>query len=175
MRGLSPVSLVVSLRSGLRIAVGSLVLLLLSGCGEGGEESSEQRPLPGQVSLDETAFECLTEVGVQLAIAPGNLAFYKEAKAAGDVVEIGEEHDHRDEVVVRLLASKRGGPKEWMLWYSQPPSSSETPESIVDNRVDPSTMGFSPATDPYVAFKVKPKYVFRKEIHRCVEFPLDAG
>ena len=152
-------------------------LIVLGGCGGGAEETSaaKEKLLPGQISLNETVYDCLVEVGVQLAVAPRDLAFFRQAEAAGDVIQVGEESDHQDKVVVRLLASEGGGPASWMLWYSQAPSSSMSPEEIIRRPIGPADVGFSPAEDPYVAFKVKPKYAFRKEIHRCVEFPLDAG
>lgn len=170
-------------RPGLRSVVATLlVALLLASCGGGdtgettqAEKTAKPKLLPGQVSLDETVFECLTEVGAFLAIAPRDIAFFRKAKATNDVVQVGEEHDRRDGVIVRLLASKRGGTKEWMLWYSQPSSSSLDPESIVRQEIDPNVMGFSPEEHPYVAFEVKPREYIRREIHRCVEFPLAMG
>jgi len=156
-----------------------LALVTLAGCASGDTETQKaaekEKLLPGQVSLDETVYECLVEVGVQVAVARRDLAFFRDARAARDVVQIGEEEDHQDDVVVRLLASRGGGAREWMLWYSQPASTSLNPEEILRLPLGPTDTGFSPAENPYVAFKVKPKESFRKEIHRCVEYPLDAG
>jgi hypothetical protein len=162
-------------RGPLTMAVTALLLIAAGGCGED-QETAKAKPklLPGQISLDETVYECLAEVGVQFAVARRDLAFFRDARAADDVTQIGEEEDEEDGVVVRLLASKREGPAKWMLWYSQPPAASGTPEEIVEYPITPAAVNFSPR-DPYVAFKVGPKKSFRDEIHRCVEFPLTAG
>lgn len=170
------------LRWWLAICAAGLSCLFWVGCGgettetQTRKDAADQKLLPGQISLDETVYECLVEVGAQFAVARRDLAFFRDAEAADDIAQIGEKTDHRDDgVIVRLLASRSGGASEWMLWYSQPPGSSLDPEAIVESPTGISDLDFSPAKDPYVAFKVKPKYAFRKEIHRCVEFPLAAG
>jgi hypothetical protein len=119
----------------------------------------------------ETVQDCLIEVGVQFAVAPRDLAFFREARGAGDVVQIGSVRENQDDVVVRLLAARNGGAARWMLWYSQPPSSSKSPEEIINHPAGQEGGLYSPS-HTYVAFKVKPKLSFRKEIRRCVGFAM---
>lgn len=157
----------------------AVVLLALGGCGSGstGEEAAAPKPkpklLPGQISLHETVQDCVTEVGVQLAIEPSNIAFFKRAREAHDVVEIGSKSESKNDVVVHLLASRSGGSRAWMLWYSQPQGEDRSPEEIIHHPAWPYST--APAVShTYVAFKVKPKQSFRKEIWRCVHFKLSS-
>jgi hypothetical protein len=142
------------------------------GCGSDREARTDASRLDSPTaSHHETVQDCLIEVGVQFAVAPRDLAFLREARGAGGVVQIGSERENQDDVVVRLLAARNGGAARWMLWYSQPPSSSRTPEQIIDNPAGPEGGVYSPS-HTYVAFKVKPKSSFRKEIRRCVNFSM---
>jgi hypothetical protein len=147
-------------------------LFVFAGCGGGGAAGAEDANRhPQTTAPQETVQDCLIEVGVQFAVAPRDLAFFREARQAGDVVQIGSKRENGDDVVVRLLAARNGGAARWMLWYSQPPSSSKSPEEIINHPAGPEGGLYSPS-HTYVAFKVKPKRSFRKEIRRCVAFPL---
>ena len=155
-----------------------LGVFLLSACGSSKEdatakEKAKPKLAPGQVSLDETVHECLVEVGVQWAIAPRDLEFLRTAREAHDVAEIGSKYDKDDEVLIRLLASRREGPKKWMLWYSEPRSDSKSPEYIIHHPVGIEGGARSPERI-YVAFAVGPDRAFRNEVRRCVDFPRGA-
>jgi hypothetical protein len=153
--------------------VALLVALFSTGCGTGGEATGgeeKEKPDSYAVAHRETIEDCLIEVGVQFAVVPHDIAFFERAQRADDVTEGGSAYDDMDEVDVRLLVSRRGGAKEWMLWYSQPLSSSRSPEYVV-RHLDSQRAAAS--TEPvFVAFKVKPKFSFRREIRRCVRFSL---
>jgi hypothetical protein len=150
----------------------ALLLVLISiGCGTGGATTpgKEAKPDSYAVAHGETIEDCLIEVGVQFAVLPRDLAFFETARAAGDVAEGGSAYDDLDKVPVRLLVSRKGGAKDWMLWYSEPSDPSRGPEYLVRHL---KSLRAASAAPVFVAFKVKPKLSFRKEIRRCVRFPL---
>ena len=151
-----------------------LVSFLSTGCGGTGDETASQegkgKPESYAVAHGEAIEDCLIEVGVQFAVLPHDIAFFEKARAAGDVREGSSAYDSVDKVAVRLLVAREGGAKQWMLWYSQPRSSSRSPEYVVRHLHPAGAAGSSrPA---FVAFALKPKFSFRKEIRRCVRFPL---
>lgn len=160
-------------RSWLRLAVVPALLLALfaAGCGAGSKADGGQepgKPASFAVAHGESIEDCLIEVGVQFAVLPHDIAFFEDAQRAGDVSEGGSAYDNVDKVDVRLLLSKRGGAKKWMLWYTQEPSS-RSPEYVLRHQEAARAASSRPV---FVAFALKPKFSFRKEIRRCVRFPL---
>jgi len=155
------------------ITVALLTAVLATGCGTDTESTGAEeggKPDSYAVAHGETIEDCLIEVGVQFATDPHDIAFFEDARKGADVGEGGFAYDAIDKVDVRLLVSKREGAKRWMLWYSRPPSSSLGPEYVAHHLGSPAETASSAPV--FVAFKVKPKFSFRKEIRRCVRFPL---
>lgn len=154
-------------------AAAALLVNLPAGCGTDGEATGQQegrKPDSYAVAHGEAIQECLIEVGAQFAVLPRDIAFFEDARQAADVTAASSAYDDIDKVTVRLLVSKKGGAKAWMLWYSRSPSSSRSPEYVVRHLISLGATA-SPKRG-FVAFKVKPKFSFRKEIRRCVRFPL---
>jgi hypothetical protein len=150
-------------------AVFLLLAFLSAGCGSGAQttgKEAREKPDSYAVAHGESIEDCLIEVGVQFAVAPHDIAFFDKAREGGDVAEGGSAYDVIDKVDVRLLVAKQGGAKQWMLWYSLPPSSSRGPDYVAHHLTSQS------AGPIFVAFKVKPKFSFRREIRRCIRFPL---
>jgi hypothetical protein len=151
-----------------------LIGFVLIGCGTSDETTDRGggggKPDSYAASHGEAIQDCLVEVGVQFAVAPRDIAFFEDAREAADVAEGGSAYDSVDKETVRLLIAKKGGAREWMLWYSQPPPSSpQSPVYVVHHL---HAQGAASSRPVFVAFKVKPKFSFRKEIRRCVRFPL---
>jgi hypothetical protein len=149
------------------------ILFALTGCGSSDEATDRGgggKPDSYAVAHGEAIQDCLVEVGVQFAVAPRDIAFFEDAQRAADVAEGGSAYDSVDGETVRLLVAKKGGAKEWMLWYPLPPPSSPQGPVYVVHQLH--TQGAAPSRPVFVAFKVKPKFSFRKEIRRCVRFPL---
>jgi hypothetical protein len=137
--------------------------LLLSACGADSskpEAAANTRTSATTTKYEETVEECLIEVGVQFAVVPHDIHFLAQARRNQNVLDRGFEHESQDNVVVRVLTARDGGPEKWTIWYSQPPSESLSPRQILEE---------SPPNS-YVAFKTWPKPSFRHEVSRCVEF-----
>lgn len=150
------------------VAATVVLCLSISACGgSGGSQSVESRAAKTTDTYRETIEECLIEVGVQFAVAPKDVAFLAHERRRHNVEERASKVDDQDGVVVRVLTAKRGGPKRWLLWYSELPSESTSPSEIIDELPYRSA---STPTHSFVAFKIRAKPSFRHEIRRCVDF-----
>jgi hypothetical protein len=147
------------------------------GCGDGGEGEAETNGRESPVVQKETIRECLEAAAVQTAAAQRDLGFFWNARRAHDSALVGSSHDESDNVDVRLYTGK-SGPQEWMLWTSQPASSSLTIPEIVHLRERYYSLDVgSPwktahehyVQRAYVAFKLKPGPRFRKMVRHCLE------
>lgn len=159
-----------------------LVIMAGSGCGEG---ATAKGPTSYAIEHGETVHDCLIRVGVTFAGSPNGIPFFWQAKRSGGVIQIGYALDSRQGLEIKLLVPKEGGAKKWMLWYSQPPSSSQ---SIVEIIKGWARWYRLPSTDPeknerldehlhrnYVVFREEPTAAFRKKARHCVDFPLAAS
>ena len=163
------------------IAVLALAFLGVAGCGDDGPSDQSGRAETGSEAVrhGEAIQDCLVGLGVSWPRDLGAISFYRKAAKAGEVAEIGSAYDPREDVFVRLLAPKQGA-ERWLLWRSQPPSSSKSIADLAAMRED--WYSFD-KTDPrklhnryleryYVGFLEDPSVAARKRAKRCVDFPL---
>jgi hypothetical protein len=156
--------------------------LTWTGCGDGAESGAETSGRKAPVVQEETIRECLEASAVQTAAAQADLSFFWKARRAHDVTPADSARDDSDNVKVRLFTGQ-GGPQDWMLWASQPASSSLSIPEIVHLREryyslevgDPwKTAHEHYVQRAYVAFKLKPGPHFRNMVGRCLELQLKA-
>jgi hypothetical protein len=161
----------------------SLAIATGSGCGDGSEAHKGNSSYA--IDHGETVHDCLVYVGAAFAGSPDAVPFFWQAKRSGGVVRMGSAYDPRQGLKIKLLVPKEGGAKKWMLWYSQPPSASQSIRQIIENwarwyRFPPTNPEKNERLDKhlqrnYVIFRDEPTPAFRKEARRCVNFPLAAG
>jgi hypothetical protein len=172
----------------------ALVSLAAAGCGSDATSQSQEGPEANEpkvkektgstaVEQGESIHDCLSAFAIPIATDPQNISFFKKAMKAGNVVEIGSAYDPLEDVLVRLFAPRHRGAGAWMLWRSQPSSSSISLEDIVRLRADYYTLD---EADPrkthtrylernFVYIEFTPNLAFRKLLRRCVRFPLAAA
>lgn len=162
------------------------VLTLVVGAGGCGSREGQVRGNSSYaIEHGETVHDCLLKIGgASFVQAPNRIPFFWRAKKSSGVVEVGSAYDPQQGLEIHLLVPKDGGAKRWMLWYSQPPSSSQ---SIFEITSRWALWYKLPRSDPhkndrfdkhlhrnYVVSVVRPAPRFRREARHCVNFPLTA-
>jgi len=171
-------------RLSLTAIVSLCVFTLLGGCGSGGDPDHGNSSYA--IEHGETVHDCLLKIGGATFVqAPNRIPFFWRAKKSNGVIEAGSAYDPQQGLEIHLLVPKVGGAKRWMLWYSQPPSSSQSILEITSRwalwyKLPPSDPHKNDRFDKhlhrnYVVSVVRPAPRFRREARHCVKFPSTAG
>lgn len=165
--------------------VGLCILVVAAGAGCGGGSSSAEGNSSYAIEHGETVNDCLVRLGASFAEAQDQISFFWQAKKSGGVVQVGSAYDPQQDLESRLFVPKEAGTEKWMLWYTQPPSSSQSMREMISRwelwyRLTPTDPGKNDHFDRhlhrnYVMWIIEPTRDFRKEARRCVRFPLTAG